>query len=242
MIAMIRINLLPARTSRKKRGGKQILILLAVILALEGIALFYWHQSTANSLAYEQAKVKDLEAKVADLNKIKAQIDEREKYKETLIKQNFIFEELKYDKIGPANALIFLSYVLTKKEDNIYNVDEIKAQEESGWDVNWDPNRLWLVDFVETEKDVTIIGHATSHDDVTEFYRRLDSSLYFYDIRPDVQEVKYNDEIDVKFVRFTVDAKINYDLEGIPRPAPVVASAEKPADEAGNKAKKEKKP
>ena len=57
-----------------------------------------------------------------------------------------------------------------------------------------------------------------AHEDVTEFYRRLESSIFFYDVVPDVQEMQFKDSLELTYVTFKLYCKLNYDLEGIPRP------------------------
>ena len=42
---MIRINLLPARVSRKKQAGRQQLALLALLLVAVGVANVAWSQA-----------------------------------------------------------------------------------------------------------------------------------------------------------------------------------------------------
>ena len=217
MLLMIKINLLAAREKKSGGGGgRSVLLLFLVLLLAEGAGLWVWYDSVATREASEKAKVKDLEAKVAELNKVKVKMEEREQNKATLAKQNIVFEELKYDKAGPANMLLFLTYVMTRKEDNVYNQEEIKAQEDAGWDMSWDPDRLWITNFEEKERDVTIRGQAISHEDVAQFYTRLSSSIYFYEVQPQVQERKFNSQLDIKYVEFKVEARLNYDTEGVP--------------------------
>lgn len=223
MIAMIKINLLAAKARKPPTGGRSVLMLFLLLLLAEGAGLWVWYDSVSTRVGAENAKVKDLEAKVAELNKVKAKMEEREQNKATLAKQNIVFDELKYDKAGPANMLLFLTYVVTRKEDNVYNQEEIKAQEDAGWDMAWDPDRLWITSFEEKDKEVTIKGRAISHEDVAQFYSRLASSVYFYDVQPQVQERKFNTELDVKYVEFTLYAMANYDTEGIPQVATAVA-------------------
>jgi len=233
MIAMIRINLLPAR----RRGpsfqiGGQLVVFLVLLLMAEGIGLYLWQDELDRSLMVQQAKVTDLENQVKELNQIKKRIGELEEAKKTLEQQNYIFDELKYDKVGPSLALMYLSYLLTPREDNVFNSEELQSQELNDWDVSWDPGRLWITSFEEKEKEVEIIGHAIAHEDVTEFYRRLESSIFFYDIRPDTQEVKRNDALDMRYVEFNLECKLNYDTQGVPTPKTEVEARKKAAAEA----------
>ena len=61
---------------------------------------------------------------------------------------------------------------MSKTEDNSFNAKELQSQEDNGWNVSWDPGRLWVTQFEEEEKSVKIRGEAMAHEDVTEFYRR----------------------------------------------------------------------
>ena len=213
---MIKINLLSSKEGKKQRGGKNLVALFVLLVIAEAAGLYVWYDGVAQRAAVEGAKLKDLESKVEELNRVKQKMEEREQNKGTLAKQNIVFEELKYDKVGPSNLLLFLAYALTKKEDNVYNQDEIKAQEDIGWDMSWDPDRLWITELAELDKEAVISGRALSHEDVAELYTRLESSIYFYDVSPDVQEQKFNSELDLKYVEFNLHAKVNYDLEGVP--------------------------
>ena len=234
MLLMIRINLLPTRskTKRKKAGpsvasAARPLILLGVLIFAAGmVSMYMWYEQLEAENVKERTKTSDLKKKVDELEKVKVTMEERERSQKILAQQNFIFDELKYDKIGPPNALLFLSYVLSKTEDNSFNAQELQSQEDNGWNVSWDPARLWITSFQEEEDTIEINGEAMAHEDVTEFYRRLESSIYFYDVAPDVQELQVNDAINLRYVSFKVVCKLNYDLEGIPRDASLLEAGQ----------------
>jgi Tfp pilus assembly protein PilN len=217
MIAMLRINLLPSKEVKKKKGGRQVIFLMAALLVAEVAGMYLWYSSIDTATKVEAQRVKDMEQKVQDLNKIKDKIAEREAAKDTLMKQNYVFDSLKFGKTGPPTAMSYLAYVLTKKQDNAFNAEEIKAQEEAGWDLAWDPSRLWLTGLDQQGDQLRIEGEAMGHQDVTEFYRRLETSVNFFDVSPDVQELKSDLEVGSQFVAFTVNVRVNYRPEGIPR-------------------------
>lgn len=227
MLLMIRINLLPTRGKSKRKkaaagaaNAARPLILLGVLALIAGmVSLYMWYEQLEAESTIQVTKTRDLQKKVEELEKVKQTMEERERSQQILAQQNFIFDELRYDKIGPANALLFLSYVLSKTEDNSFNAKELQSQEDNGWNVSWDPGRLWVTQFEEEEKSVKIRGEAMAHEDVTEFYRRLESSIYFYDVVPDVQKLEINEDMGLRYVSFKVECKLNYDLEGIPRDA-----------------------
>jgi hypothetical protein len=219
MIGMIRINLLPAKDGRRRRssgGGSQktgAIILLLVILELLG--MFSWYQDLSDQATEQQSIAKRAKDKVASLEKKKLKLEEREASKIELARQNVIFEKMKSEKTGPPEMLKFLSYVLTKKEDNLYNREELKAQEASGWASGWNPETLWMTHVVVGPGDVILRGHARSHEDVAEFYRRLESGIYFVMIDPVYQKV-FNDAdfTELELVEFEATAMLNYNTDG----------------------------
>ncbi|MEZ4266168.1 MAG: PilN domain-containing protein [Myxococcota bacterium] len=213
---MIRINLLPTREGRGKRqSGKRMLALLGLVVLIECFAFFLWWQSIEGDVAIEQKKAGDAKARVEKLEKQKAKLEERETAKLELARQNVIFEKLKHEKSGPAEMLKFLSYVLTAKEDNLYNRDELKAQEAAGWSSGWDPDRLWVTELIETNGELSIKGQAKSHEDVAEFYRRLESGIYFPVIDPEVQQVISDTEFkEIELVSFEAYSLLNYNPDG----------------------------
>lgn len=247
---MIRINLLPSREARGKRqSGKRMLALLGLVVLIECFAFFLWWQSIESNVAIEQKKASDAKARVEKLEKQKAKLEERETAKLELARQNVIFDKLKHEKSGPAEMLKFISYVLTAKEDNLYNRDELKAQEAAGWSSGWDPDRLWVTELTESNGELTIKGQAKSHEDVAEFYRRLESGIYFPIIDPEVQQIINDSEFkEIELVSFEAYALLNYNPEGelkmrrdeVPESLldAVAVPAAPPADETSDKTAK----
>lgn len=225
MIAMIRINLLPTRTAKQSMGGTVfVAIWLALLLAVVAV-VYLWYASLDEERTSLVAQAGRLTAEVTGLTDVRAQIEKRQEQQKLLAQQNGIFERLKEGKTGPSMAMAFLSYALTDREDNLYNVDELRAREDAGWDIDWDPSRLWITDMTEefdgdTETNyLVLVGQAMDHEDVTELHRRLESSQLFYDVRLGVQEVETDDYIGARFVAFKLQASLNYNPDGIPVPA-----------------------
>ena len=253
MIGMIRINLLPAKDGRRRRsgGGTQktgAIIMLLVILELLG--MYGWYQDVSDQATEQQSIAKRAQDQVKQLEKKKKKLEEREQSKLELARQNVIFEKMKNEKTGPPEMLKFLSYVLTKKEDNLYNREELKAQEASGWASGWNPETLWLTQVVVQHTKVVLRGHSRSHEDVAEFYRRLESGIYFLMIDPVFQKVFTDaDFSDLELVEFEATAMLNYNTDGelrmtredVPeRLAHLIAAAPAPKTDKKKKAAKKK--
>lgn len=218
---MIKINLLPTRTSKKKRiaagGGQAFLVLAILLLAAEGAALYFlWYQAKQDELAGANKASQDLQTKVQSLQKVKQQIADDEAQQKLLEEQNQILERLKDGKTGPPNMLTFLTYTLTDPPDTLANQDELKAVQKAGWNLQWDADSVWVTHLEEDEYGTLAIeGEARSHEDVAEFYQRLRSSIYFKNVEPGPQERKYDQGIEMKYIAFKGQAELNYRLPGV---------------------------
>ena len=75
----------------------------------------------------------------------------------------------------------------------------------------WDAARLWLTNFVETERIVRIEGLARDGDDVSELARRLKLSVYFADVKllPGQQD-RSTRETKLDVIKFQLQAKVRY--------------------------------
>ena len=217
---MIRINLLPSRDTRRRRIGQRTLAIGVALLVVEAAGLFFWYDTVDTEAALVAKAAQDAEARVERLEKAKKDLEERRLKKNELVRQNIFFEQKKAQKTGPPEILKFLSYVLTRKEDNLYNRDEIKAQEAAGWAPGWDSDQVWLTSVVERAaepplSEIAVKGVAKSHEDVAEFYRRLESGAYFVLIDPVVQEVTRDEDFDTQeLVSFEVVTLVTFSTEG----------------------------
>lgn len=212
---MIRINLLPTATAKKRRGPQRTIGIIGLCLVLEVIGLYLWYQAVEDDAVLQEQAAVQQEKRVQQLEERKAQLDKLEEAKVELARQNVIFEKMKFEKTGPPEMLKFLSYVLTKKEENPYSREELKAQEAAGWASGWATDNLWLTELSEEGGHLTLKGRAKSHEDVAEFYRRLETGIYFPLIDPIVQQVVQDDEFkELELVAFETYALVNYNPDG----------------------------
>jgi Tfp pilus assembly protein PilN len=245
---MIRINLLPTEGARRRRGGQSTLTIVMLLVIIEVLGLFTWYQGIEEQVGQQASAIRKAEESVKRLEKAKSRLEEREGEKIELAQQNVILETLKTAKTGPAKILKYISYVLTRKEDNLYNREELTAQESAGWASGWDPRNVWITKLTEEFGDVTILGLARSHEDVAEFYRRMETSIHFIGIDPVMQEVVNGQDFDeLELVAFEAVTLVNYDSTGklrmkrevVPDPLlPFVVASAEPKKEEGEKKKK----
>lgn len=219
---MIRINLLPSRTGRRRRSsGKRFIAITAALALLEIGGLTLWGQTLELDAERAIQRANAAETEMKRLQDRKKELEGEEEKKNELVRQNLFFEQKKYEKTGPYEVLKFIAYTLTRKEDNLYNRDEIKAQEAAGWSPGWDADQVWIDRLEESAiepplKAYLIKGYARSHEDVAEFYRRLESGVYFVAVAPQSQEVKRDkDFADLELVYFTATAYVYFAQDGV---------------------------
>jgi len=246
---MIRINLLPDKDARRGSASQAPMAVIILMIVVEVLALFTWQEDKNEQLSAQQSLVKKAADAVVRLEKAQVKLEKREEDKVEVARQNVVFDRMKDAKSGPSEMLKFLAYVLTRREDNAYNRDELTAQEAAGWSSGWDPGRVWLKTVVEDVDRLNIKGLAKSHEDVAEFYRRLESGIHFLTIDPVVQEVTSDSEFkELELVSFEVVSRHNYNMDGqlkmtmeeVPESLKsMVKAPEKPPEDP--KKKKEKK-
>ena len=213
---MIRINLLPVKESKKKKVRKEFLILVVFLLVLDVVAMVSWSGTVDAELTQIRTRNKQLQQQVDNLKEMKKQIEERQKNKALLEAQNFIFDQLRFDKIGPSNLLLFLSYVMTKPEDSAANKEEIEKREMIGWNVDWDADSVWITHIKEKEGQLEVKGRARNHEDVAEFLKRLESGVFFYKPELIIQEKGFHEFLETHYVDYRIMGDLNYNLDGYP--------------------------
>mgnify|MGYP000905367613 FL=1 len=114
---MIRINLIGRKVKQKKsHGSYQVLIYLA-LLGVACVVLFLWHQSVNDELEGSKKRAREAAEKVENLMRVKQMWEAWQAEKADLDRQTAIFNALQADQIGPAMALQYLSYALTRLTD-----------------------------------------------------------------------------------------------------------------------------
>lgn len=207
---MIRINLIGTKVKPKaKAPSAQLYVYLGLFLA-EAILLFLWYQMLSSDLEASEKKAKEATAKVETLKKVKEEWEQWQVEKADYERQAAVFERLRAGQVGPAMMLQYLSYALTRVPDLPTFAEEIKAQELAGWNPRWDPARVWLKRLEERAGVMSFYGEAVDHEDVAEFYRRLESSEFFHTVEPGIQTRKISAELGIKMVEFAATAGLRY--------------------------------
>jgi type IV pilus assembly protein PilN len=212
-----RINLLPQR--REAKGGGPdlqqgwILAVLGVVVA-EIVALFLFHQVKREELAKQIRTNNELTSQIEQIKKTVANHAEIKAQLETLRAREDAISKLQQARTGPTAVLLELSRVLTSGHGPTIEPDALaqlrRDNPTAAYNPGWDPKRLWLTTFQETDRVVRIQGLARDGDDVSELARRLTLSMYFTDLKLLPASKTTDSETKVDLIGFQLQAKMRY--------------------------------
>ena len=181
-----------------------------VILATIGLVVFFHLQATTDLEKAQhdntilQADVAKLKQELGDYDKIRAQ-------REELLKQRKTIQSLESGRTGPVYLLREMSEILSPGKgptfDRVTYEETLRKDPNAGF-TNWETKRAWLESYTEDNLKVKIRGSAKSNEDVAEFLKRLNSSVFFKEVNLDAtaQAAKGS----VKFVNFGLSATVIY--------------------------------
>ncbi|HEY3352998.1 MAG TPA: PilN domain-containing protein [Polyangia bacterium] len=211
---MIRINLLPVKAAKKREAGqRQVVLLLLAVIGAFGIIVGVHLYKTAEvdrlkkRNADMSARLAKLKSEIGDYDVIKAQYDELTRQKQTI-------DRLKSGRTGPVGVMRELSDIISKGKGPRLNVADyevlLKKDPNAGYNPTWDPRRLWITSYTETNRRVKLVGGAKSYDDVAEFMKRMQLSVYFSEVQIHPIRAAFDAKNGVKHVVFEMTAAANY--------------------------------
>lgn len=213
---MMRINLLRARKARRfapgdralfAMGGAIVVALVAMVVVSVGAA-----SDAANAIRANNALKDDIErmkGEIGDFDKVKTE-------RQDLLKQQKTIEALKTGRTGPVFVMRELSEILTPRKgptfDRASYEERVRRDPNVGFNATWDSRRLWLDNFEEVQRKVRIQGAARTNDDVAEFLKRLQLSVFFADVTPESTTQVGDGSLasGAKRVTFNVSARVVY--------------------------------
>ena len=215
---MIRINLIAARKiKRRDPGQKQLAFMgLSVLGAIVAMVFAYLtSQSRLDEVTRENDAVR------ADIDRMKAELGDYDKIKDQrqdLLKQQKTIQALQAGRTGPLYLMREMSEILTAGKgptfDRASYEDRLRRDPNIGFNTSWDTRRVWLDSFEEAQGKVRIKGSAKTNEDVAEFLKRLQLSIFFSDVTPEsttqVSETTLGGNLSVKHVTFNLTAKVLY--------------------------------
>jgi type IV pilus assembly protein PilN len=211
---MIKINLLPVKAAKRRADGQRQLLAGAIVVTATVISIIFFHGATVARMDQEKADNKRLEADIARLKKEIGDYDLIKAQREELIKQRDAIRKLQANRSGPVWMMRELSDILTAGKGPTINKEQyeeqLKRDPSAGFNPNWDPRRVWLLDYSERAQRVTMKGAAKSDEDVAEFLKRLKQSAFFSDVYWQQTQPQFDSKVNVAYVTFDVTCTVNY--------------------------------
>jgi type IV pilus assembly protein PilN len=151
---MIRINLLPFRTERKKENVRRQVSLFLLSLILVLVVLVYYNFSLSSKVNKLNDKISGTKTELQRYNEINKEIARIKNNLETLRKKLAVIEKLESDRHAPVRLMDTLTQVLIAK-------------------------RMWFTKLDVRANTVDIVGIALDNKTVADFMVRLQNSGLF---------------------------------------------------------------
>jgi type IV pilus assembly protein PilN len=154
-----------------------------------------------------QGQIDAIKKQTANHPEIKAKLKELRDREEAI-------QKLQAARTGPTSTLLELAHVLTLGRGPTADRDKLEQLKRDNpaevYNANWDPRRLWLTSYQESQRTVKLGGLARDGEDVSELERRLKTSDYFSDVKL-LPGTKVADPLShQELFRFELSAKVRY--------------------------------
>jgi type IV pilus assembly protein PilN len=215
---LIRINLIAARKVKRLDAGERHLAFMGLsVLGAVAVMVFVYlsGQSRLDAITRDNDGVR------ADIDRMKAELGDYDKIKDQrqdLLKQQKTIQALQAGRTGPLYLMREMSEILSPGKgpsfDRASYEERLRRDPNIGFNTSWDTRRVWLDTFEEAQGKVRIKGSAKTNEDVAEFLKRLQLSIFFSDVSPEstqqVSETTLGGNLSVKHVTFNLTAKVLY--------------------------------
>jgi type IV pilus assembly protein PilN len=211
---VIRINLLTQKRAVPTSSRDLWLVAMLSLSVLEIVGCLVVYGMKQDELENQQRENTSIQSQVS---KIKAVAKDHEEVKAKLAglrAREDSISKLQSARSGPTAMLLEIARIMTPGRGPSVDPDQLaKLRRENplqDYNPNWDARRLWLVSFVESEREVRLDGMARDGEDVSELARRMNLSSYFYDVRllPAKRQKERTTGLDM--VSFQLQAKVRY--------------------------------
>ena len=154
---MIRINLLPFRTERKKENVRRQASLFLLSLFLVLLVLFYYNFSLNSKIGKLNTKIAATNNELTKYNEINKEIARIKKNLEVLRKKMAVIAQLESDRHAPVVLMDTMTQVVVAK-------------------------RMWFTNMAVQDRKVSIEGIALDEKTVADFMVRLQNSGLFSNV------------------------------------------------------------
>lgn len=151
---MMRINLLPSRQVKTRRGqqSQQFLYLAAALLLATAIGNYGWYNSKQKTSQALSVRTANLTRQIEEKKSILKEVESINKRRAEVDKKLAVLNALRAAKSGPVRMMDALSRSTVEK--------------------------VWISSFAQDTKGVTVSGSALTNEDVAEFMRGLGNVVW----------------------------------------------------------------
>lgn len=213
---MIRVNLLPqkrgARSAAPAVSQKWLLVVLGV-LVFQVVVLFVFHKKKLDDLQEQQNTNAQLNGKIDGIRKLVANHEEIKKALVALRAREDAIAKLQSGRSGPTAVLLEMAQLLTAGKGPTADPERLQQLRKENplavYNPGWDTRRLWLLQYIESDRVVKIDGLSRDGADVAELAQRLKLSVYFYEITV-LPGSKDSAKDKLELVNFALQLKVRY--------------------------------
>jgi type IV pilus assembly protein PilN len=209
---VIRINLLPIRKVKRAEASQRQFLYMGVAIVATVCGVVFVHLQAAGQLEDNKRRNTILQADVARMKQEIGDYDKVRAQREELLRQRKTIQALDAGRNGPVYLLREMSELLSPGKgptfDRVTYEETLRRDPNAGFNAGWDPRRVWVEGYAEDQQHVKIRGAAKSNEDVAEFLKRLNSSVFFSDVNLDATTQMSGRGI--KFVSFSLSANVIY--------------------------------
>jgi type IV pilus assembly protein PilN len=213
---VIRVNLLPQRRGPRTAGpqaSQRWLVVTLGVVILEVVLLFWFHQTKLEEFDDLNRTNNVLQGQINDIRKLVSNHEEIKKALAVLRAREDAIANLQKARTGPTAILLELAQLLTPGKGPTADPDKLaqlrKENPLAVYNPGWDSRRLWLTNYIESERTVRIEGLARDGTDVYELAQRLKLSEYFHDVQL-LPGKKENNADKLELVSFALQLKVRY--------------------------------
>ncbi len=212
---MIKINLLSQRRRAEPTEGSQLWLAVVMVLFLAEVAgLFVFHGFKNEELKDQQRKNAELDTQIQQSNEAVKNHPEIKAKLERLKAREAAIENLQKARSGPTAVLLELARILTPGRGPSVSPERLSQVRRDNplaiYNSTWDPRRLWVTSYTETQRKVRLEGLARDGEDVSELARRMNLSDYFAQVMLLPAKQEKDSKSGVELIRFALEAQVKY--------------------------------
>jgi hypothetical protein len=221
---MIKINLLPQKRARVRvpgvarvaaggPGSRDLLILVGALAATAGAVFLLLDHPKRSHISDMNDAIAQMKIDVKNKEKELVGFDLLKRAEDDVKSREAAINRLASAHIDPANVLHELGEILTQNHPptmiqamvRLVAIDPNKHYEEQ-----WDPAHVWLTSFVDTDGAFKLEGGAETEGDVIQLQKRMQASIYFFDVGRAQEERASEKDTGVNYFKFTITGRVAY--------------------------------